>query len=172
MKTETKKLSAYPDREQNLKGTSFTSKKLKRTWKDRTRLFLWYVIAMGVAFTALTSTLTAKTVPITLEKAVLVPIKPIELEMTIEEHICNATGGENCEILINLAKCESSLNKDAYHVNTNGTVDLGLFQWNSVHYSKSDMSAVCALDVYCSARATNKEIKKGHGNWWVCWDKI
>lgn len=95
-----------------------------------------------------------------------------EREPTIAEHICLATNGENCDVLVNLAKCESGLNKEAVHVNTNGTVDLGIFQWNSVHYSKDDMSATCALDVYCSARRANEEIKKGHLNWWVCADKI
>ena len=170
---QNKKVNALKDiMPQNLKGTSFTSKKLKRTWKQRTRLFLWYVIVMGVCFTGFTITLLAQNSPIEAVKTVIVEKLPEPLEMTIQEHICNATNGENCEILINLAKCESSLNKDAYHINTNGTVDLGAFQINSVHYEKEDMSAVCALDVYCSARWSNEQIKAGRGHIWVCWDKI
>jgi len=91
--------------------------------------------------------------------------------ISIAEHICLATDGENCDVLVNLARCESSLNPDAWHVNTNKSVDLGLFQWNSVHF-KTKMTPACALDVYCSARATNEEIKNGNGKIWVCWKNI
>ena len=92
-------------------------------------------------------------------------------ELTIKEHICIASNGEYCELLVNLAKCESSLNKDAINVNRNGTVDLGLYQWNSVHFN-GKITPVCALDVYCATRKTVAEIKAGHLNWWVCSDKI
>lgn len=94
-----------------------------------------------------------------------------EEQKTIAEHICLATNGENCQVLVNLARCESSLNDQAYHVNNNKSVDLGLFQINSVHYGKS-ITPSCALDVYCSARWSNDQIKKGNGHIWVCWDKI
>lgn len=100
-------------------------------------------------------------------------INPVEANfeplVAIEEHICLATKGENCEVLVNLAKCESSLNKEAINVNTNGTYDAGLFQINSVH---KDISLSDKLDVYASARWTNEQIKKGNGHIWVCWNKI
>jgi hypothetical protein len=106
----------------------------------------------------------------------VIEVQPVQaqekaIDYTIAEHICLATNGENCDVLVNLARCESSLNPEAYHVNTNMTVDLGLFQWNSVHF-KTKMTPKCALDVYCSARAANAEIKKGNGKIWVCWDRI
>ncbi|MCK9370382.1 transglycosylase SLT domain-containing protein [Candidatus Dojkabacteria bacterium] len=101
------------------------------------------------------------------------PINHVEASYTpnlsLEEHICEATNGENCEVLVNLAKCESSLNKEAVNVNTNGTYDAGLFQINSIH---KDISLSQKLDVYASARWSNEQIKKGNGHIWVCWKKI
>lgn len=127
-------------------------------------------IGLALALIVVLADLTAKRVA----NAMYPVIKHVQAEImpdyTIAEHICLATNGENCEVLVNLAKCESGLQKEAYHVNTNLTVDLGLFQWNSVHFNK--ISPNCALDVYCSARAANEEIKKGNGHIWVCWDKI
>jgi len=91
------------------------------------------------------------------------------IEPTIEEHICLATNGENCDVLVNLAMCESSMNKDAWHINTNNTLDVGLFQINSVH---KDISILEKFDVYASARWANEKIKQGKGRIWVCWNKI
>lgn len=93
--------------------------------------------------------------------AVLDPTEPL----TIEEHICRASNGEYCELLVNLAKCESSMNKDAWNVNTNGTVDFGLYQINSVH---KDISLLEKLDVYASTRWTVNKIKDGDLHIWVC----
>lgn len=126
------------------------------------------MLAGGICLADITMDYVAKKIyPIT-------EVPKIELreeEKTIAEHICLATNGENCEVLVNLARCESSLNPQAYHVNNNKTVDLGLFQWNSVHYSHR-ITPSCALDVYCSARAANEEIKKGNLHIWVCSDRI
>lgn len=97
------------------------------------------------------------------------PKTPPEPILSLSEHICIATNGENCDVLVNLAKCESSMRKDAIHVNTNGTYDAGLFQINSVH---KDISLEHKLDVYASSRWANEQIKKGNGHWWVCWNKI
>lgn len=40
---------------------------------------------------------------------------------------------EDYEIMLAIAKAESSMNPEAVHVNTNGTIDCGLLQINSVH---------------------------------------
>ena len=153
----------------DLKQTNFKSKKLKKTWKERARIFLWYVIVMGIAFTGLTTTLAAQNSSVVHLKPIIVEVEPKPLELTIQEHICNATNGENCEILINLAKCESSLNKWAVGVNE-GSIDRGLFQINS--YWHSEVSPDVAFDVYASARWTNDMIKRGQGHQWTCWTKI
>ena len=94
---------------------------------------------------------------------------PVTAEYSLIEHICIASNGEYCEILVNLAKCESSLNKDAIGVNTNGTYDSGLYQINSVH---TDISLAEKLDVYASTRWTVNKIKESEGHIWVCWKHL
>lgn len=59
-------------------------------------------------------------------------------ELTIEEKIAK-TFPENPEIMIAVFKAESGLNPMAFHKNTNGTVDLGIAQINSVH-KEDDLS--------------------------------
>ncbi len=142
---------------------------------DKAKAFIIFGLGLLIALGICLADLTAQKVAEALYPLPNVPkqVEVVEVpELTIKEHICAATDGENCEVLINLAKCESALNPDAYHVNNNKTVDLGILQINSVHYTKDNMSAVCALDVYCAARWSNEQIKKGNGHIWVCWDKI
>jgi hypothetical protein len=52
-------------------------------------------------------------------------------------------GESNQDIMtmIRLAKCESTMNPNAYHVNKNGSVDRGLLQINSVHKGLSNADA-------------------------------
>lgn len=134
------------------------------------------IILVGVAIElALLITLIDMTAQFVASKIYPIPEMPkIELpeqEKSIAQHICEATNGENCDILVNLAYCESKLDKEAYNVNTNGTIDLGLFQINSVHYGRT-ITASQALDVYASTRWSNEQIKQGNGHIWVCWDRI
>ena len=53
-------------------------------------------------------------------------------ELTIEEKIAK-TFPENPMIMLAIAKAESGMNPLASHKNTNGSVDIGLFQINSIH---------------------------------------
>lgn len=57
-----------------------------------------------------------------------VPVK----ELTVEEKIAK-TFPENPELMIAVFKAESGLDPLAFHKNTNGTVDRGIAQINSVH---------------------------------------
>jgi len=102
-----------------------------------------------------------------------IPINHIEIApepvLSLEEHICKASNGQYCELLVNLAKCESTLNPDALHVNTNGTVDIGIFQINSVH---QDISNAEKFDVYAATRWAVEKIKAGELHIWVCSLKI
>lgn len=45
---------------------------------------------------------------------------------------------------------ESGWNADAYHCNTNGTVDLSWYQVNTVHVEGGKLSLTCAADPICS----------------------
>ena len=150
----------------------------KRKWeiKKRKALVLFMAILIGIgsiatAYLGLVTPLMATSYDLTLKTPRIADLSPTE-PLTIEQHICLASNGEYCDLLVNLAKCESSLNKEAIHINSNGTYDAGLYQWNSIHIKSGKITLSCALDVYCSTRKTLEEIKKGHLNWWVCAKKI
>ena len=69
-----------------------------------------------------------------------------------------------------IIQCESAWNPDAYHVNTNGSVDLGLVQINSIH---KDISNADKLDFKKSIDWMIKKIKKDGGfSAWSCNNKI
>ena len=67
-----------------------------------------------------------------IEKQVNMP----ELKTDIEKYICDKFGVMDCKIALSIAKAESNLNCNAFNINTNGSVDLGIFQLNSVHLKK------------------------------------
>lgn len=46
--------------------------------------------------------------------------------------------GEQAELAKHVAFCESSLNPEATHKNNDGTIDVGLFQINSIHNQKTE----------------------------------
>jgi len=72
-------------------------------------------------------------------------------------------------ILVNLAKCESSLRENAVNINRNGTADLGIFQINTVH---QDISNADKFNIEKATQWTIKKIRKGAGHIWVCWKSI
>lgn len=130
-------------------------------------------IGLALALILILSDLTAEKVA----NALYPVITPVQAEIaqveavepTIEEHICLATNGENCDVLVNLARCESSLNKWAVGVNSD-SIDRGVFQINSKWHP--EVSPDVAFDVYASARWTNEMINNGQGHQWTCWSKI
>ena len=77
------------------------------------------------------------------------------------------------ELAYKVAKCESSLNPHARGINTTGSVDRGVFQWNDKYHP--EVSDDCAFDVECATRAFCKAVNEGHLNWWnaskKCWEK-
>ena len=88
---------------------------------------------------------------------------------SIEDQIIEASGGEYADVLINLAKCESTLNPEAIGINGKGNFDAGLFQINSVH---TDLSLKEKLDIRTATQWTLDKIKNGEGHIWTCWSKI
>lgn len=69
--------------------------------------------------------------PVRVEKAKAAKAK----ELTIEDKICSVFGPQ-CTTAIAIAKAESNLNCSAQNINKDKSVDLGLFQINSVHLKK------------------------------------
>jgi len=66
---------------------------------------------------------------------------PVDLKTDVEKYIYTVFGIENYKIAIAIARAESGLREDAININTNNTIDLGIFQINQVHYKKEG----CAL---------------------------
>jgi hypothetical protein len=67
-----------------------------------------------------------------IEKQALMP----ELDTDIERYICEKFGIVECRTALAIATAESNLNCNAFRVNSNGSVDLSIFQLNSVHLKK------------------------------------
>lgn len=66
---------------------------------------------------------------------------PEDLETDTEKYIYEVFGIEDYKIALAIARAESGLREDAINAyNTNGTVDVGIFQINSVHFSKEACS--------------------------------
>lgn len=117
-------------------------------------------------------------------------VNPVEVKkepVTIKEHICAATNGENCDVLYNLCVKESGKwVKDGekcsqYSVgkNTNGTFDYSYYQINDVHIigrpasqGRGTITMDCVYDLYCSSRWVNEQVKAGRGSIWVAWKNI
>lgn len=95
---------------------------------------------------------------------------------TIKEQICNATEGENCDVIYNLCKAESGCNKWAVNKNKNSTYDYSYFQINQIHIKgfnkKATIDMKCVYSLPCVSKWVNDQIKAGHGNIWVAWKKI
>jgi hypothetical protein len=59
---------------------------------------------------------------------------PVDLKTDTEKYIYEKFGIENYKQAIAIARAESGLREDAWNVNTNGSIDIGIFQVNSVHF--------------------------------------
>ena len=80
--------------------------------------------------------------------------------------------GVDPDLALRVARCESGLNPAAKNVNTNKTIDRGVFQWNDKWHP--EISDGCAYDTERATRAFCKAFKEGHLDWWnatkKCWD--
>ena len=92
----------------------------------------------------------------------------LTLRYEIENYI-KMKFGKDGERALKIAYCESSLNTQAIHANTNGTIDRGLFQLNTVH---DHVTSECAFNAQCNIDAAyNLYLKQGFTPW-VCNRKI
>jgi len=65
---------------------------------------------------------------------------PDEIDTPLEKYICDKFGTYDCKSALAIAKAESGLKEDNYHYNSNGTIDIGIFQVNEVHWVKDGCS--------------------------------
>lgn len=88
---------------------------------------------------------------------------------TPEEIIIRLTteAGTNTKIALAIAECESGLNPEAKHKNRDGSIDRGLWQWNS--RAHPEITNDCAYSAECSTKEFIKYQKAGNLQIWVCY---
>lgn len=87
-----------------------------------------------------------------------------------EKKICDAFG-LHCKEAIAIAKAESGMRVDAMNINTNNTIDLGLFQINSVHYKKQGCSLQEIVTVEGNIKCAKQIYDASGWNAWVAYNK-
>lgn len=94
-------------------------------------------------------------------------------KLTVEELIRIIAKEEQVDpdLAVRVAKCESSLQPFAIRKNTDGSVDRGLYQWNSKWHP--EITDQCAFNPDCATRQFCKAVKENHLDWWKssknCW---
>lgn len=75
------------------------------------------------------------------EKASIVtPVRPEEINTPIKHYICDKFGEYFCLEAVAIFSAESGLREDAVGINSNGTIDIGIAQINSVHFKQPGCS--------------------------------
>ncbi len=75
---------------------------------------------------------------------------------------------DEVDMLLRIARCESSMNPNAINVNRDGSVDSGLFQINE-YWHGADRD--CHTDVTCATRKAIQIQRKAGWSAWVCYWK-
>jgi hypothetical protein len=92
-----------------------------------------------------------------------------EVEKIIRE-ICKEEKVD-AELAVKVARCESGLNCKAVNVNTTGSKDRGIFQWNDKYHP--EITDQMAFDPVTATKLFCKAVKDGNIAWWnaskKCW---
>ena len=88
---------------------------------------------------------------------------PEEIDTPIEKYICDRFGPYQCINALAIAKSESSLREDAIGININ-SIDIGIFQINSIHFKKDGCSLKELVDPYKNIDCAFS-IYSQQGNW-------
>lgn len=92
---------------------------------------------------------------------------PEDLKTDVEKYIYEVFGMENYKVAIAIAKSESGLREDAIGVNSNGSVDIGIFQINSVHYKKAECQLKDIVTIKGNVDCAYKIYQDSGWNPWV-----
>ena len=65
---------------------------------------------------------------------------PDEIDTPLEVYICEKFGTYECKTALAIAKAESGMREEAFNINTNNTIDVGVYQINSIHFTKPGCS--------------------------------
>ena len=67
----------------------------------------------------------------------------------IEQYICEKWGVYDCKVALAVTRAESGMREEAFNTyNFNGSLDVGIFQLNSVHFDKPGCSLKEVVDQY------------------------
>ena len=83
-----------------------------------------------------------------------------------EKYICDKWGIADCKIALAVAKAESGMREQAFNINTNNTVDIGIFQINSIHFNKEGCSLKEITDAYKNVDCAYQIYKASGWNAW------
>lgn len=89
----------------------------------------------------------------------------------LEKYICEKWGIADCKIALAVAKAESGMREDAININTNNTIDVGIFQINSVHFKQAGCSLKDITDAYKNVDCAYSIFKSSGWNAWVAFTK-
>lgn len=101
-------------------------------------------------------------------------IPPVNLSKEEVEKLIRAIAkseGIDEELAVKVAKCESGLNCNAVNINTTGSKDRGLYQWND--YWHKEITDEMAFNPTTATKLFCKAVREGHIDWWnaskKCW---
>lgn len=95
---------------------------------------------------------------------------PDTIDTPVEQYICEKWGLMDCKVALAVAKSESGMNCHAFNANDNGTIDVGIFQINSIHYD-DDFTIADATDCYKNIdKAHEIYQEQGWSPWVVFWN--
>lgn len=79
---------------------------------------------------------------------VLNEVQPLENLTPIEKYICEKWGVYDCKTALAVAKAESGMREDAIGMNGGKSIDIGIFQINSVHFKRAGCSLKELVDAH------------------------
>lgn len=88
-------------------------------------------------------------------------------ETPLEKYICDKFGVADCKIAIAVAKAESGMREWAFNINENGTIDIGIFQINQIHWTKEGCSPKELFDAHKNVDCAYKIWKESGWNAWT-----
>jgi hypothetical protein len=88
---------------------------------------------------------------------------PEDLETDIEHYIYEVFGIEHYRMAIATFKCESGLREEAFHINSNNTIDVGIAQINSVNFKLEGCSLKEVVDANKNVDCAYKMWDRGDG---------
>ena len=90
------------------------------------------------------------------------------IDTPIKKYIAEKFGPYDAKIALGIVAAESNFNSEAWNVNSNGSIDLGLWQINSVHFAKAGCSIRDVLDpIRATDCAYNLFKEQGFSPWTV-----